>query len=169
MASNFSKFSAAIPWPVRWLYRKHPIVFVLKAGEQRSIFEVNLYAGSVRRLEEVSDEENPLQIHTSTFIMRRCLKLNLFSHLGISKRVVYQVTTQERPYAEWLEVLIDLYDYEVLPWTRNFTARSLETWSLRWREILLYGQLVKDLLIHKDLRTERHLLPRSTRGESGAS
>jgi UDP-MurNAc hydroxylase len=93
----FSRFTAAIPLPVRMLFRRHPITYVLTAGEKRFVFEVDLASGKVEQREEPLDTgTNPLEIHTSAFIMRQCMALGLFSHLPISKRVRYRVSSATR-------------------------------------------------------------------------
>jgi hypothetical protein len=49
------------------------------------------------------------------------------------------------------------YEYDWLPLRRAFKYRVLETYLLRWREIILYIQLLWDLARTKRLDTAKYL------------
>jgi len=38
-----------------------------------------------------------------------------------------------------------------------FTGRSLESWLMRWREIVLYMQFVRDMVFYRKLEIEKYL------------
>ncbi|HEV7768567.1 MAG TPA: hypothetical protein VGQ76_26455 [Thermoanaerobaculia bacterium] len=153
----FTAFSAALPRFVRRLYRKHPITLVLLAGERETIFEVSLHDGSVRQLESYDGVANPIQIHTSALIMAHCIAYDLFSHLPISKRVKYRVMRRTKRYVQMLNMLFNLYEYDMLPLRRNFSGRSVGSWITRWRELLLYGRIAFDLAIRRRLDPLRYI------------
>lgn len=132
---------------------------MLTAGEQRFIYQVDLYKGEIAQLESINDKDHPLQIHIAAYVMRHAMGVNLLAHLGIGKRVTYRVTRKEKKYAERLKTMLDLYEYELLPLTNNLRLRSLQTWALRWREIFLYVTLLKDKLLGKKLNFEKQLVP----------
>jgi len=159
LQNYFSEFRKTVPFIIRRLYKKHPFVFVLKTGKEKLIYQANLCSGLVKKLDLVDDKSHPFQIHTSAYILKNCIEVSNFTHLGISKRVRFRVTSKEEIYSKGLELLFDLYEYEVLPFRKNFSPRSLETWLLRWREIILYIDLAKDLLTTKKLDIEKQLPP----------
>jgi UDP-MurNAc hydroxylase len=161
MEKYFSKFVKNVPWIMRRGFNKNPITYILKQGEKESIFNVNLCSGKVQELENFSVEKNPIQIHVSAFLMRQCMGMDLFSHLSISKRVKYKTTKKGLKYLKRLNSLFNLYEYDMLPVHRMFQWRSIETWVLRWREVLLYGLLVKDKLIHKEISFDKYLILKS--------
>jgi hypothetical protein len=86
--------------------------------------------------------------------------MNLFSHLAISKRVRYRVRKRERRYVAALNLLFNCYEYDLLPMRRMFRLRFFETWLLRWREVLLYFQLLRDRLVYGRFRLSRYFPPR---------
>ena len=71
---------------------------MLTAGEQRFIYQVDLYKGEIAQLESINDKDHPLQIHIAAYVMRHAMGVNLLAHLGIGKRVTYRVTRKEKTY-----------------------------------------------------------------------
>jgi UDP-MurNAc hydroxylase len=160
MQKYFEKFFLAIPFLVRRLYRNKPITYVLSADDKKSIYLVDIYNKRVEQLDRFDDETNPIQIHTSTLIMRQCLKMDLFSHLAISKRVRYRSRKRDKHHIERLNLLFNFYEYDMLPVRRVFQGRFFQTWTLRWREVLLYFHLLWNKLIYGNLRLRTFLPPR---------
>jgi beta-lactamase family protein len=159
MEAFFPKFMKAIPFFVRLAFRNHPIVFVLTAGDNRFIYRINLFTRKVEVLDQVPNTEQAIQIHTSAYIFKSCLSMNMFSFIGLSKRVTFRVQAKELVYAQTLDLLFGLWEYELIPLRHLFRPRSLQTWMLRWREILLYIHLTKDLVLTRKLKIEKHLIP----------
>ena|SRR3990167_4286411 len=157
MSAFFMKFSQQIPWILRLQFKKNPIVWVLKQGDIFLYFEVNLYNGAVRLLDKIDDKTNSIQVMTSTFLMRQCIGLRLFSHLPISKRVVYRATKNKVKYIKRMNLLFNLYETDMLQWRRLLSWRNIESWALRWREIVLYVFLVCDKLTKKKIDFAKYL------------
>jgi len=153
----FSEFSQALPFFVRYIYKNHPFVLVLKSGEKICKFLINLNSGSVEVVADIDDQRHPFQIHTSAFIFKHCMDVGLFSQLGISKRARYRVTKKEMKYCQFLELLVDLYEYEVFPSKNIFKPRSLESWALRWRDIILGFCLGFEWLLTGKVNIKKHL------------
>jgi UDP-MurNAc hydroxylase len=92
----FEKLSRATPFIFRLKLKDQFFTYIATAGSKRFIFRVNLYRGTVVERDDYNDKEDPIQIHTSAFILRQCIVKNLFSHLSISKRVKYRVTSEKK-------------------------------------------------------------------------
>jgi UDP-MurNAc hydroxylase len=135
MSRYFADFFADLPAPFRLLYRKKPILFVLRAGENQTLYEVDIYRRSVQRLETYQDADYPMQIHTGTLVMKHCVTSRLLSHLPISKRVRYRV-----------------FAIRKLP-----LRRLVRIARLRWREGLLYAEIAKDLAFGRGFSERRYL------------
>ncbi|HEY4310046.1 MAG TPA: MBL fold metallo-hydrolase [Pirellulales bacterium] len=165
MQKYFDKFRKALPFFVKRSFRNKPITYVLTAGDVKTIFRVDLYRGTLEELDHYDDDANPIQIHTSTLIMRQCLKMDLFSHLAISKRVRYRSRKRDKRYIERLNSLFNFYEYDMLPMRRMLQGRFLQTWTLRWREVLLYFHLVFNKLVHGNMRL-RNFLPHRPRPDA---
>ena len=157
MQRYFADFFAALPSPFRLLYRKKPILFVLSAGETVTLYEVDLYSRSVRRLESYSEDDYPMQLHTGTLVMKHCVTSRLLSHLPISKRVRYRTTARLESRLKLFNRLINLYEYNVFAITGLPLSRLFKIASLRWREALLYAVIAVNLLLGRGFGEERYL------------
>lgn len=144
--SYFRRFCAACPYLLRRSFRKKPLIYVLWAGDRRTVFLVNLGTRDVQELETIP-ENAEIVIVTTTLIMRQCLKLGLFSHLGLSRRVRYRFTSRSSRDVQRLILLFSLYEHDWLPVRRAFKPRVLETYALRWREVYLYLQWLRDIAL----------------------
>jgi UDP-MurNAc hydroxylase len=156
----FLKLFRAMPLVLRLLFRCQAFTYIATAGETRYIFEVDLWRGRVRQLESYTDQENPIQILTSVFVLQQCMESNLFSHLAISKRVKYRVTSSNKRYVQRLNLLFNLYEYELLPVRSLNKARCIEALCCRWREVVLYARIGIEFLTTRKFDMHRHLLPK---------
>lgn len=140
---------------------------MLKAGgAPKYIYNVDISKGVVERLDLRTDLNYtlyPIQIHTTAFIFLRGIEFRIFSHMCIGKRVFYKVTKKERKYMEALNLVFNFYDYEMIPLKRLFTKRSIESWIMRWRELLLYAMFSRDLVIYRKIDLENYLKPVETK------
>ncbi|RYE56204.1 MAG: MBL fold metallo-hydrolase [Sphingobacteriales bacterium] len=157
----FRKLSKAMPFFARFYFRKKKFTYVLKKAEVPAyIFNVDLNTGRVETVELTTDlnhDEYPLQIHTTAYIFLRSIEFRIFSHMCIGKRVFYKVTKAEKKYMEALNMIFNFYEYDMLPLYRNLGFRSLESWTMRWRELLLYAFFVRDLVFDKSIDTAKYL------------
>lgn len=166
MEKYFTALLKRAPWLARRRLRKTPVTYVLYSGEKvSSILEVDLGTGKVRQLERWSDEANPLQIHTSAFVVKQCIGLDIFSHLSISKRVRYRVRHDQRSSMILLNLLFNLYEYDMMPLRRNLSRRSVSTWLRRWREVLLYFRIAGRLTFGGRFDPARYMPKRARRLE----
>jgi UDP-MurNAc hydroxylase len=144
----FRTFIAALPWFVRRFYKDRQITWVL-TGRRTSRFWLDIHRGLVRELAGLDDEAHPLQIHTSAYIMRRCMAQNLFLYLGIGKRVLFRSRKEDAKYLRLLILLFNLYECEMLPWRKLLAPRFLAAWLPRWRELGLYAVILLRLMMGK--------------------
>ncbi len=163
----FGRLHNHLPRPLRRWFKGHPITIVATGAAGEQTFRVNLAKGTVEERPGYSDEEDPFQIHAAAYLINQCVANNMWAHLGISKRVRYRVRKDEVPTAKRLDFVFTLDEYEIIPLRHNFRARSLQTWLLRWREVLLYARWAFDLSrggveVDKYFRS-RHRLPPSDR------
>ncbi|WP_437682912.1 MBL fold metallo-hydrolase [Sorangium sp. So ce131] len=153
----FSRFVSVIPAPLRRVFRGRPITYVLQ-GAERYVFEVDLERGTVEQRDEPRETaEGPLEVHTSAFIMRQCMALDLFCHLPISKRVRYRVSKKTKRTIQILNYLFNLVEYEWLPLDRSLRVETASQLAPRWREGLLMTQVLKDVALGRGLSVERYL------------
>jgi UDP-MurNAc hydroxylase len=153
----FEKLSQATPYLLRLRLKDQFFTYIATAGERRFIFRVDLYRGEVVELQDYNDKDNPMQIHTSAFIMRQCMAMNLFSHLSISKRVRYRVTAEKKKYVQTLNHIFSLYEYDLFPVSRFLSWRYISEMLVRWREGFLYLHIAFDLLTTRRFEMNRYL------------
>ncbi|HSB95458.1 MAG TPA: hypothetical protein VLC91_03365 [Spongiibacteraceae bacterium] len=153
----FANFSQSIPWVLRKsLFKGVEYLYVLTAGENITRIAVNVGTGAVREIEG-SIEAFDIQIHTSAMIFQQCIALDLFSHLAISKRVVYKVTRRSQKKMALLNLMFNFYEYEIFPLSNNFSARFFSNWARRWRELFLYASLVFDYVLTRRFDQAKYL------------
>tara|TARA_X000000950_G_scaffold289373_1_gene412523 strand:+ start:15068 stop:16462 length:1395 start_codon:yes stop_codon:yes gene_type:complete len=142
----FKKFIKKIPFIFRIYFKNVDILYVLmKKGVVSRIISVNLFSKKLSEKKLSTNITNyslyPIQVHTTEFIFQRCIAFGIFSHLTISKRLKLMVSKEIYNKMKAYNYLINMVEYELLPLRNNLKVRSLKTWLLRWREILLYANL----------------------------
>jgi UDP-MurNAc hydroxylase len=157
MDRYFQPFFATIPFWMRRFFKNRKITYVLSNGTETTYFSVDVYGKKVTGLKKIDDANNPIQIHVPTFVMRHCLAMKLFSHLPISKRVVYRTYTQHKKVLVFYGLLFNLYEYELMPLKQLFSKRVLEAICYRWREGVLYLKLLAHIAMKKKIELKRHL------------
>ena len=154
----FQKLCAQSPWIIRKiLVGNTNYLYVLSSGNTKYCFAINLLSKKSWTVDERDIGKYDVQIHTSTEIFKQCIQLDLFSHLSISKRVKYKVTKKTKSKMNGLNLLFNCYEYDIVPIRKNFTIRSMQNWSLRWRELLLYVTFVKDKIFKGKLDQKRYI------------
>jgi len=158
MERYFSGFLASLPLPVRRLFRGHPIRYHLTAGERTFLYEVDIASRKVRAVPPDAELKPMAEIHMSALIMKHAMAAKFCAQISIGKRVRYRVTTGTKRYVHLLEFLMNLYECELLPVSRWFRYRFLETWALRWREVALYLGIMTDRMRSRRLSEEQYIL-----------
>jgi UDP-MurNAc hydroxylase len=157
----FGRFSHDLPFFIKNYFKGISFTYVLSAGgATRHIYNINIYNG---RVEELPANTNldyalyPIQIHTTAFIFLRGIEFKIFSHMCIGKRVFYKVTAGHKKYMEMLNLVFNAYEYDLLPVRKLFTRRSVGSWLMRWREIILYMQFARDKVFYGKLDIDKYL------------
>jgi UDP-MurNAc hydroxylase len=160
----FGEFFAALPFPLRWLYRGQPILLVCTAGEAQTLYEIDIYRQTAVQLERYEDADYPMQLHTSTLVMRHCLASKLFAHLPISKRVRYRTTAAQVRKLKLFNRLINLFEYRVFAALHLPLRKKWRIVRLRWREIALALVVAKDIALGRGFSLQRYLPARKPAG-----
>ena len=151
MERYFIPFSKNLPFPVRVLFKNKPILFILKSGEKKYCFLVDLYKKNVRPIKDNDLTSYPLQILTSTYIMRNATAKKMMSSIGLSKRVIFRADTENMKTLRLLNHIFYLYDYGMFPLSRLLRPKFIQNYLPRWREIILYMQIARDLALGRNL------------------
>ncbi len=151
VAKYFARFRKAVPWFLRRSLKNKPIVFAAKYGNQADYFKVDLFTGETVQV-TADIPANSIVFETGGLILRRAMALNMFSHIGISKRVAYKTTQADARYLTRFNSLLAAYEYEVLPLGKLFSLRTARVYLRRWREVVLYAHLLFGLVAGKSVR-----------------
>jgi UDP-MurNAc hydroxylase len=143
----FEGFLAALPWILsRWL--SYRVMFRTRdpQGVHRWIVDLKHRAVRMAAPDEVAD----VTIETHPVILNDCTSLNMFSVWGPSKRLKLFLAAPDRlPMLNSLFTVLDLYELETFPLSRNFSLRSLAVRGRRWRDVAEAARL---LFKHRVLR-----------------
>lgn len=159
----FKKLSIYLPFFIKKYFRDKTFTYVLYTHDVPTyIYNINIATGKVTELDattQLNHHDYPLQIHTTAFIFLRGIQFKIFSHMCIGKRVFYKVTKEEKKYMEALNMVFNFYDYDMLPVKKILSGRSIQSWFMRWRELLLYAMFAKDQLLRKNIDISKYLKP----------
>lgn len=166
LETYFRRFRSALPGFALKQFEGRPITLVL-TGKTLRRFWVDLERGIVKEVLSVDDENHPLQIYTSSYILRRCMALDLFHFLGTGKRVLFRVRRGDAKWIHLLLILFNLYGCEMLPLSRLLAPRFWRAWAPRWREAVLYaGILLRHGLGHPFMMEDNLRLKQAAGQES---
>lgn len=148
----FRKFFAAVPGFRKRALHGKPLAFCAIAGIGRKWFLADMQTESVSETDEQDIPEDCIIYEAPAAILRHALAANMFSHAGISKRVVYRCRKIDAPYlAQWKQLLA-AYEYDAIPLSQLFSWRTFRSYWPRWREILLYLYVKREQRAGKTLR-----------------
>lgn len=158
MERYFNGFFSSLPLAVRRLYRGRPIRYHLAAGERSYLFEIDIANRKVTAVEPGSELAPMSEIHTGALIMKHAMAAKFCAQIGIGKRIRFRTTSREKKYILLYVYLLNLYESEILPLRNLLRLRSFETWSLRWREVLLYLRILADRMRARPFSEEEYIL-----------
>jgi UDP-MurNAc hydroxylase len=144
----FKGFFNAIPFFMRkWM--KSPIVFRTddKRGEHH--WQLNIEAGTVSVLQTAPTGNDHIILETPALVLNDCARIRMFSTWTPSKRLSIVLPSQAHlKQLRLLFQLLDLYEVDILPLSKNFSIRSMLNHALRWREAV---ELIRLIVKHKVL------------------
>jgi UDP-MurNAc hydroxylase len=153
----FEKVFVVMPWSIRRYFKGRPLLYVLEAGEGKTLLEIDFYQKVVRRIEEFTDDSNPMQIYTQASLFNHCIAAHLFSHLAISKRVHFRCTRESLRAMRVWAYFINFYEYDLLPIRKAISLTFVTQWARRWREIRLYFIIIFDLAVGRGFNYSKHI------------
>jgi UDP-MurNAc hydroxylase len=153
----YDRVFKAMPYFMRRAYKNCPALYVLTAGDNTTLIEVDFWGKKVREIDSYTDESHPFQTHTQTALFNHCIVSDLFSHLAISKRVRYRVTRENYKRARMLAYFYNFFEYDLLPIKNIHPVRFIGGWLRRWRELLLYAHIGINALFGREFDYKRYL------------
>ncbi len=147
----FRRFLHLVPRPLKRPLKGKPIVFCAKYGSEADYFKIDAYKNEISQITKEDLTGDSIVFETTALVMKKAMALNMFSHIGISKRVKYISRYEDAKYMSKFNTLLAAYEYEVLPLDRLLSMRTAKVYARRWREVFLYFQMGTGLFFGKSL------------------
>jgi len=140
----FQKMVDAIPRVSRRVFR--PVVVFELPGRDDVHWVVDFDRREVTEA-EARPEDWKIAVTIPPLVLKDCVYKRMFAVFWASKRVSVEVRSGAmRDFLVFMQ-LLDMWEYEFFPLRQLFTARSLEVWLRRWREVLDYAQILAGIAI----------------------
>jgi UDP-MurNAc hydroxylase len=136
----FGKLFTSLP---RFIKRGRlpPIVFRVADSTGMHLWLVNARQETVSVVQSLPPDLVVLDVHA--IVLNDCAKLRMFSVWTASKRLkIHLPTAASLAHINLLFTLLDMYETDLLPLARNFTARSVAVRLRRWREPAELGKIL---------------------------
>ena len=162
MRAFFDPFLASVPWLLRRKFRNRPIVMISEGGAAPGQWQIDVDKRTVAPIEASAASTAPARMHVPAIVLRQCLRMNMFGHAAISKRVRYLATRESMPALKRFELLLNAYELEFLPLRRNLSLATVRTYLRRWRELILYAEVAARMALgQRAIDIEQRLLIRA--------
>ena len=149
----FERFFAAIPWLLK--IRLCTVVFRVRDSAGVHCWAVNPRGSEVSIVDSADPGSAVFDVHA--VVVNDCAKLKMFSVWTASKRLAIHLPSSSALAGVnlWFTVL-DLYETDLFPLTKNFSARSISVRMRRWREAVeLASILLKRLFLRRRFSVSR--------------
>jgi hypothetical protein len=145
----FSEVFHKIPWAFKRFMKDQKVLYVCENGGNSISVEVDFHNCILKEIQQYDDDSHPIQIIASAFLIKHCMRDNLFSHLAISKRVRYRVKKDKKKYLEALNLCNNFIEYRYFPVLNLLNKEFIIGWALRWREVVLYFRIAANKIVLK--------------------
>lgn len=132
----FSTVANAIPPYLLGPLKGEEVLLVARSEKHPARFAINLQTGNARQPGD--NEDFDIRIEMPALVFSQAMTMNMFSHAGISKRVHYYAPREKMRALNRFNLIMELYEAEVIPIRNNLTPRAIKSVLPRWREGVLY-------------------------------
>jgi UDP-MurNAc hydroxylase len=150
----FGQLARNVPFFLKRPLKGREVLLVARSEKGDRGFAVDLAGGGkVRQVEPAGFDAFTMRIEYPAVILLQSITMNMFAHAGISKRVHYYASKADMPVLKRFARLCEGAEGELFPLSAHLKPRSLKALLPRWREGVLYVQMLADLARGKDLPT----------------
>jgi UDP-MurNAc hydroxylase len=136
-----AEMKGCAPWPMRRRLDREVLV-VSQAGDERWGYAINATRGTSRPVDPADFAAFTMRVEIPEIVLRQAVMMNMFHHAEVSKRLNLYATEADMPSLHLFVTLLTLKEAEVVPLRKMMTMRTLKAILPRWREGLLYAQVV---------------------------
>lgn len=127
---------------VRFVFRGGPVVVRAFSDGTASYWKIDVWRRSATETTQAAFDSADARIEVPSIVLKHAMRANMFGHVSISKRVRYRGTAAGLRRLKRFELLLCFEESELVPVRRLLTARTLRSFLPRWRELLLYAQVL---------------------------
>jgi UDP-MurNAc hydroxylase len=142
----FSDFLNSLPWFFRKLFRKK-ILFKIPDKTKTHQLLIDFHKNHVEEYE--GNEKFSIEIECHALIINACITKKMFSVWGASKRLKIYCREDNLRNVNIFFLLLEGYELELLPITKNFSVRHVTIYLRRWREFLEFVRVMIMIKVFK--------------------
>ncbi len=146
------------PWMMRLVFKNHPITIIGESDVDTTGIYLDIYQKKYAVIKEWNDDNNPIQIYVNNAVLNDVWAKRHWNSLGVSKRLRIRVKRKEIKYYSWFNDLNNALELGTIQAKYIFTPRYLFAWLKRWREVILYLQIIFNLARGKKFLYQNYLL-----------
>lgn len=134
------------PWFLRRFFKDHPITIIGYSDVENIGLHLDLYNKSYQIIKEWDMDNNPIQVHVNNAVINDVWAKRHWNSLGVSKRLKIKTRRKDTKYYEVFNMLNNSLESGSLQSRYVFTPRYIRAYLKRWREILLYLDIISSKL-----------------------
>lgn len=158
LAEKYAKWiMSETPWMIRLLFKNHPITIIGESEVDKTGLYLDIYRQKYAVIKEWNEENNPIQIYVNNAVLNDVWAKRHWNSLGVSKRLKIRVKRKDVKYYSWFNELNNALELGAIQAKYIFTPRYLFTWVRRWREVVLYLQIILNRVGGKKFVYENYL------------
>lgn len=131
--------------------RQEPVLIISRSEAETIGFAVSMSDKSVTVVEAADFNKYDIQADFPALILLQSVRMNMFGHAFISKRAQYRASRRNLGALQRFIFLLDLAECELLPMRTLLQWRTVRALLPRWREGLLYLQVLLKMRSGKSL------------------
>ncbi|GAB4540886.1 MAG: MBL fold metallo-hydrolase [Pleurocapsa sp.] len=148
---------AETPWFIRRFFKDRPITLIGSSHVETTGLKIDLYNKSYEFIKEWNMENNPIQVYVNNAVLNDVWAKRHWNSLGVSKRLKIKIRRKDTKYYEVFNLLNNSLEAGSLQSRYIFTPRYIKTYLKRWREILLYLNIIANKLRGQSFDYQKYL------------
>lgn len=158
LAENYAQWLLQeTPWFVRLMFKNHPITIIGESEVETKGLYLDIYQQTYSFIDTWDEESNPIQIYVNNAVINDVWAKRHWNSLGVSKRLRIRVKRQDIRYYTLFNELNNALELGSVQTKYILTARYLGAWLKRWREIVLYVQIIVQKLLRRPFSYQNYL------------
>jgi UDP-MurNAc hydroxylase len=148
---------AETPWFLRRFFKNKPITIIgYNRSEIKGLY-LDLYNKSYQIIDEWDLDRNPIQVYVNNAVINDVWAKRHWNSLGVSKRLKIKLKRQDAKYYEVFNMLNNALEAGSLQSRYVFTPRYIAAYLKRWREVVLYLDILSLKLRGKSFNYQNYL------------